>query len=105
MLSLQIIKPFIETHSFPSSHAANMMVSVTVLFLFYRRWGILGYVIALTVCYSRLYTAAHWPTDVMTGAIIGIAMANIVVRFMNQAWQKWGKKYAPVFAERYPSLL
>jgi len=94
----------VQGRSFPSSHSANIMLSATVIFLFYRRWGILAFLIAAMVFYSRIYTGMHWPTDVLAGATIGTLSAITMVALLNKAWQRWGKKIFPATAERYPVL-
>lgn len=91
--------------SFPSSHAANIMVSATVLFLFYRRFGVLYFLIAALVCYSRVYTGAHWPLDVLVGAFIGMMDAILITRLVEHLWKKWGPRFAPILSSRHPSLL
>lgn len=93
-----------QGRSFPSSHAANIMLSATVIFLFYRRWGICAFFIAALVFYSRIYTGAHWPTDVLAGAIIGCLSAITMVVLLNKTWQRWGKAVLPVIAKKHPSL-
>jgi undecaprenyl-diphosphatase len=91
--------------SFPSSHTANIFALATVLFLFYRHLGLLFYVVALCVAYSRIYTGAHWPLDVVVGACVGIVDGVAVVFLMNQLWKKWGARFVPGLAERYPVLV
>ena len=77
-------KPRKETRgkSFPSSHTVNMVALATVVALFHRRWGILLYGLAALVAYSRLYVAAHWPSDippsVALGLLVGLASVGLV---------------------------
>lgn len=80
--------------SFPSSHAANIFALATVLFLFYRRLGIFFFVIAFLVAYSRIYTGAHWPIDVVVGACIGIINGIVITSLINIIWEKMGKRFA-----------
>ncbi|MBB5037815.1 phosphatase PAP2 family protein [Prosthecobacter dejongeii] len=67
-------KPRSETRgkSFPSSHTVNMFALATVVALFHRRWGILLYGLAALVAYSRLYVAAHWPSDIPPSMALGV---------------------------------
>jgi undecaprenyl-diphosphatase len=76
---------FKTSFGFPSSHAANFTASMLFLSLVYRRW--VPYVclpIAGAISLSRIYTGAHWPSDVLVGAAIGVALAWL-------AWYGLGK--------------
>lgn len=69
--------------SFPSGHATGVLALVAALYLaIYFTSGkslglkILGLALTLLaglVCLSRIYVAAHWSTDVIAGAALGLA--------------------------------
>lgn len=61
--------------SFPSSHAVNTFAVMTAVALGYPRlrlWA-LGY--AAVIAFSRVYVGVHWPTDVLFGTMLGMALA------------------------------
>lgn len=58
--------------SFPSSHAANIFGSATVLSQAYKRLAVAWFVVAAAVAYSRVYIGVHYPLDVICGASLGL---------------------------------
>lgn len=68
--------------SFPSSHSMNLFAVATVIALFHRRWGIVLYVLAALVAYSRIYNAAHWPSDIPPSIGMGILIGWCVTRLV-----------------------
>lgn len=66
--------------SFPSDHATASMAVVTAFLLQRLPWRSLGFlVMALLVCWSRIYVGTHYVTDVLGGAMTGM-LAAIAVR-------------------------
>jgi len=65
--------------SFPSSHTINLFAAATVIACFYRRAGMLMYLLAAAVAYSRVYCGAHWPSDIPPSIAIGVLVALGVV--------------------------
>jgi undecaprenyl-diphosphatase len=69
-----------NNYSFPSGHALAAFLAATVLGAYYgRKYYIAGYTLALVVGLSRLYLGVHYPGDVLAGAIIGIAMGELMI--------------------------
>ncbi len=62
--------------SFPSGHSTCSMAAGTVLLKkMPKQAGIPLFVLAICICFSRLYIGIHYPTDVLAGIIIGISAA------------------------------
>ena len=80
----QLLIPPPENWSFPSGHTASAFAGATAVLIHDRRWGAVAMVYAALVGISRLYLCVHWPTDVIAGALIGIAVAFLAVWFMSR---------------------
>jgi undecaprenyl-diphosphatase len=65
--------------SFPSAHAADSAAAATVFAWALPRFSALGIVIALVVGFSRVYLGEHWPSDVLAGWLLGIAIGILLV--------------------------
>jgi undecaprenyl-diphosphatase len=65
--------------SFPSSHAANIFATGTILTFFYRRVWLIWLTIAVMVSFSRIYVGVHYPLDVLGGAVYGILLAAVIL--------------------------
>lgn len=67
--------------SFPSDHAVLAFAWAAALFRISPRVGLwLGLHSLFIICLPRLYFAVHYPTDLLGGALIGIALAALVAR-------------------------
>ena len=76
---LECLQP-VPSHSFPSGHTSFAFSAATSLTLAYPRWYVAlpAYLWAGAVGYSRMYVGAHYPSDVIAGAILGTACAATV---------------------------
>ncbi|RMG67255.1 MAG: phosphatase PAP2 family protein [Nitrospirae bacterium] len=70
------------SYSLPSSHSANAFSVALVLCYFLRqtergllRTSLIGYslLVALVVAFSRVYVGVHYPFDVLSGGVLGVA--------------------------------
>lgn len=57
--------------SMPSSHAANITAAAIVLAAFYRRSLYVMAPVAVMVCFARVYSGVHFPSDVAVGVLLG----------------------------------
>jgi undecaprenyl-diphosphatase len=90
--------------SFPSNHSANTAAVALVATLLYR-WGWMVFLPALLVSYSRIYTGAHWPSDVVAGVCLGSGVGLAAFVGAEWTWRRYGERIAPGVVARHPSLL
>ena len=91
--------------SFPSNHATNTMAVALLAALFFRRRGWLAFIPAGLVAYSRVYVGSHWPSDVIAGMFLGVAVASFVLALAEFVWRRLAPKRWPELAQRHPTLL
>jgi undecaprenyl-diphosphatase len=68
-----------HSHSFPSGHTSTAVAGAIVLSVLVPRAAPLFAVLAAGVAYSRLYVGAHFPLDVVGGAVVGAATALLLL--------------------------
>ncbi len=65
--------------SFPSGHTATSFAGAAVLACFAPRLAPFLYLLAAAIGFSRIYVGVHWPLDVLGGAVLGTAVALLVL--------------------------
>lgn len=68
------------SYSFPSGHAAFFFALSTVVFLHNRMWGWWLYGASLLIGIARIAAGVHYPTDILAGAALGIAVGWLTTR-------------------------
>lgn len=79
-----LLEPFVRLaegkgglYGFPSGHAASSMGFAVITSLIFRKqwYSLLIISWSAVICYSRIYLAKHYLTDVICGALLGIIFA------------------------------
>ena len=69
-------------NAFPSGHTAASTAFFGILFFVNWRLGLLCLPIPALIAFSRMYVAAHYLSDVVGGAIVGVLSAFLVAIFL-----------------------
>ena len=69
-------------HAFPSGHVAASTAFFGVLFFASRRAGLACLSIPIVIGFSRMYVTAHYLSDVVCAAVLGILTALLVAHFL-----------------------
>ena len=77
-----------SSYSCPSTHTAWAFAAATSILLYFRKSGICVMILAALIGFSRLYLFVHFPTDVLFGAVLGIALAFITVKIQKNAMRQ-----------------
>ena len=65
-----LVKELDKSHAFPSGHATLAFLAAVILANYFKR-GYLFFLIAIAICFSRVYVGVHYPYDVLAGAVLG----------------------------------
>jgi membrane-associated phospholipid phosphatase len=76
---VRLLLPHSPDTSFPSDHATLALAITVALWTVNRRLGALSLMVSLWLCIARVYIGAHYPSDVVGGAILGAMVAWAVV--------------------------
>lgn len=69
---------YLGVRSFPSGHAALSFALAASVSFFYPRTSVLFFLGAALVSLARVAAGFHWPSDIFTGAAVGILTAGLV---------------------------
>lgn len=79
MKPVHVVGETLRRNSFPSGHANTAFTAATILALYFGGYFFYGYCAAFLIALSRVYVGAHFPLDVMAGAVMGSLVAVLVI--------------------------
>ena len=85
-IELLVSRP--SSYSCPSTHSGWAFAAATSIFLNNKKFGLLTYIVAILIAFSRLYLFVHFPTDVLLGIVLGILFAYISNKVINKIYEK-----------------
>lgn len=92
-----VVGPALQTHGFVSGHTLTaFLVAALVFYSYQTRWVYCAVLVAMLVGVSRIMVGAHWPADVLIGALVGWGGGMLAITLANAMSQK---------AEKYLALL
>lgn len=75
--------------SFPSGHTSSSFAAASVIAIRHKKFAIPALLLAALIAFSRLYNCVHYPTDVICGALFGLALAAVTCAvFKRLGWDE-----------------
>lgn len=81
--------------SFPSGHMAGSVAVARALSRNFPGAGAAAGIAAVGIGVSRMVKGAHWPLDVLGGAIIGLAAESVAITLLDLALAKMPRSVSP----------
>ncbi len=76
-----------SSSSFPSTHSAWAFGAATAVFMQHKKSGIAAFIAAALIAFSRMYLFLHFPTDVLAGIVLGIALGMLANWITGRIWK------------------
>jgi membrane-associated phospholipid phosphatase len=93
--SVIVVGPTLQTHGFVSGHTLTAFLVAALIFYSYQtRWVFCAVLVATLVGVSRIMVGAHWPADVLIGALVGWGAGIVAITFANAIPQSTEKYIA-----------
>jgi undecaprenyl-diphosphatase len=65
--------------SFPSGHTMSSFAAAVIIVHANQALGVIAFILAVLISFSRLYLFVHYPSDVLAGTVFGITIACVML--------------------------
>lgn len=73
-------------NSFPSGHTTTAFALAMYVSLYWPRWAIVGWIIAIAVGASRVLLTMHYLSDVLAGTLVGTITVSFLSIYFHKTW-------------------
>jgi undecaprenyl-diphosphatase len=96
--------PVEKGRSMTSGHVCNNVAVGILITLIYAPWGWIIWPWVIAMSYSRVYTADHFPTDVIASWALAFAYTLLICCALQWVWRKYGNSVMPKTFAQHPDL-
>ena len=75
-----------SSSSFPSTHSAWAFGAAAAIFMQHKKSGVAACIAAALIAFSRMYLFLHFPTDVLAGIALGVALGVLANWITSRIW-------------------
>ena len=94
-----------SSYSFPSGHACAAFASSTAVIYTKRKYiYIPSFLLAFCIAFSRIYACAHYPSDVIAGALLGILLGVCALLLMRPLSRLYDRYITPLEDKFYKAM-
>lgn len=65
--------------SFPSGHTTAAFCFAFIISLYFPRYRVIFYLLAIFIALSRVIGLSHFPSDILAGAVVGLAVGKVML--------------------------